>query len=336
MEQIPTDVFACIIAYLLVEDLCRLARVSKAYHTAVQPLLWTLIEMDRSDFHMKTTHKALGVEEATGRMIPPYNTGWPVKDQHYIDNRARSRGEQFLKTFSGDQARGTVLREGRKKEPGALVRFLCLPTSTMAPSTLTRTFAHFVNLEHLEISGSWEPNSDMEVFEAPLPGLDRPVGSSACYLRVNSPPPENQRPEHIEGMTEDELAKAKEHEDLEHEWVAPCALACLTPEIMSRLVSLKRLYLCKPSNGSTIDYDELYFSTPPDERILEEWSALLRVTRKTLQHLILDQRAVAPEDVGDGTDNRSYMRQCANGPSYDRFVKMVPPALLESKDCSRQ
>jgi hypothetical protein len=173
----------------------------------------------------------------------------------------------------------------------------------------------------------------MKVFEAPLPGLDRPVGSSACYLRVNSPPLENQRPEHIEGMTEDELAKAKEHEDLEHEWVAPRALACLTPEIMSRLVSLKRLYLCKPSNGSTIDYDELYFSTPSDERILEEWSALLRVTRKTLQHLILDQRAVAPEDVGGGTDNRSYMRQCANGPSYDRSVKMVPPALLESKDC---
>jgi hypothetical protein len=57
MEQIPTDVFACIIAYLLVEDLCRLARVSKAYHTAVQPLLWTLIEMHRSDFHMKLLTK---------------------------------------------------------------------------------------------------------------------------------------------------------------------------------------------------------------------------------------------------------------------------------------
>jgi hypothetical protein len=134
-------------------------------------------------------------------------------------------------------------------------------------------------------------------------------------------------------MTEDELEKAEEHEDLDHEWVAPRALACLTPEIMSRLVSLERLYLCKPSNGSTIEYDELYFSTRSDERILEGWSALLRVTRKTLQHLILDQRAVAPEDVGDGTDNRSYMRQCANGPSYDRFVKMVFPALLESKDC---
>jgi hypothetical protein len=144
---------------------------------------------------------------------------------------------------------------------------------------------------------------------------------------------QNQRPEHMEDMTEDELAKAEEHEDLEHEWVAPRAFACLTPEIMSRLVSLKRLYLCKPSNGSTTDYDELYFSTPSDERILEEWGTLLRMTRRTLQHLTLDQRAVASEDVGDGTDNRLYMRQCASGPSYDRFVKMVLLALLESKDC---
>ena len=55
---------------------------------------------------------------------------------------------------------------------------------------------------------------------------------------------------------------------------------------------------------------------------------------KTLQHLILDQRAVADENVADGTDNRTYMRQCANGPSYDRFVKMVLPALPESEDCS--
>jgi hypothetical protein len=27
------------------------------------------------------------------------------------------------------------------------------------------------------------------------------------------------------------------------------------------------------------------------------------------------------------------VRQCANGPSYDRFVKIVLPTLLESKEC---
>jgi hypothetical protein len=102
---------------------------------------------------------------------------------------------------------------------------------------------------------------------------------------------------------------------------------------MSRLVSLKRLYLCKPSSGEKVLDDVLYFSTPSDEQIFEEWSALLKATRGTLQHLTLDQRVVAHEDVADGGTNREFMRQCANGPSYERFVKKVLPALLESKRC---
>jgi hypothetical protein len=175
--------------------------------------------------------------------------------------------------------------------------------------------------------------------ELQLAILDRPVGSLKCRREnwLNPPPPENQRPDdfykHREEMPEDELVKAEEHEDLTQEWVAPRALACLTPEIMSRLVSLKRLYLCKPSNGEKSMDDVLYFSTPSDERILEEWSALLQATRKTLQHLTLDQRAVAHEGAPDGSGNREFMRMCANGPSYDRFVKMVLPALLEYERC---
>jgi hypothetical protein len=362
IEQVPTDVFACITAYLFMSDLCALSRVTKAYHTVVQPLLWTVIEMHGSGFHVESAHNELRAEEATRRTIPPYN----------VDGRVRGRSEEFLKMISGDQTWGKELREGRKEELGALVRWLCLPTIIKAPSTLAQTFAHFVNLEHLEISMFWEPNPSMDVFQAPLPGLrklttlklrgyfpkdfvrwllmqperveelqlavlDRPVGNSNCAEgknQVNPPPLENQRPKDPKDMTEDELANADEHEDLTScEWVAPRPLACLTPEIMSRLISLKRLYLCKPSNGTKIDDDVLHFSTFSDERIFQEWNTLLRATRNTLQHLTLDQRPVAQENVADGTRNKEYMRQCANSPSYTRFVEMVLPALLESNNC---
>jgi hypothetical protein len=170
MEQVPTDVFAYIITYLLRKDPCALTRVTKAYHAVVQPLLWTVIEMHCSDFHMNTTHKALCVEEATRRIIPPYNTGLPLNTK-YTDYQAHIRGEQFLKKFSGNQEKGAEVREWRKKELGALVRCLCLSMRTRTPSTFTRAFAHFVNLEHLEISALWESSSDMNVCEAPLPGL---------------------------------------------------------------------------------------------------------------------------------------------------------------------
>jgi hypothetical protein len=356
------------------EDLCALIRVNKAYQSVVQPLLWTVIEMHLSNFHTNFAHDALRLEEATRRMVPPYNIGLPIKGGFFSDIGARDRSKKFLRTFSSEKTGVKELREERKKELGALVRWLCLPTSTWTSSVLVQAFSYFANLEHLEISGFWSRNSNMDVFEAPLPGLqklttlklrgyfhkefvrwlllepdrieelqlailDRPVGSSNCRREdwVNPPPPENQRPDDFyrirEDMSEDELAKVEEHEDLAQEWVAPRALACLTPEIMSRLVSLKRLYLCKPSSGEKVLDDVLYFSTPSDEQIFEEWSALLKATRGTLQHLTLDQRVVAHEDVADGGTNREFMRQCANGPSYERFVKKVLPALLESKRC---
>jgi hypothetical protein len=368
MEQVPTDVFACIVEHLCMGDLCALSRVTKAYHALVQPLLWTVIEMHASDFHVKTTHKELRAEEAAERKLPPYNTGPPDKERYYTDYKADSRGEEFLKTFSDDQTFKKELREGRKEELVALVQWLCLPTKTKAPSTLSHAFAHFVNLQHLEISMFWERNPGMDVLQAPLPGLrrlrtlklrgylpkefvrwllsepdqieelqlailDRPVGSPNFGEKWwNPPPPENRRPESMEDMTEEERAKVLEHEDLtDGEWIAARALACLTPEIMSRLVSLKKLYLCKPHSGSKTDEDILYFSTPSDERILQEWNALLKATGKTLQHLTLDQRPVAQENCGDGTSNRGYMLECVNGPSYTRFVEMVLPALIESK-----
>ncbi|KAJ4312542.1 hypothetical protein N0V94_007399 [Neodidymelliopsis sp. IMI 364377] len=363
LEKVSTEVFAQIIAHLNLQDLCMLARTTKAYRTIVQPLIWTVIETHRSDFHFKTVHDELRAEEATERMTPPYGTGPSEKERYYADDRAHRRGKELLRTFSRKE-----LREGRKEELGALVRWLCLPIRTWNPSTLARSFAHFTNVEHLEISGFWMPNPGTDVFEAPVPGLrklttlklrgyfskkfvqwllgepgrieelqlailDRPVGSSNRKEWLNPPPPENQGPERTDNMTKKELVTTAAYENLAQEYVAPRALTCLTPEIMLRLVSLKRLYLCKPSNGCTDDSIFLYFSTPSDERILEEWSALLKATRKTLQHLTLDQRAVAEENVADGNSNKEYMRICANGPSYDRFVKMVLPVLLDSKQC---
>lgn len=232
------------------------------------------------------------------------------------------------------------------------------------------SFSSFVNLEHLEISGFWVPPSTSSPFSPPEHGLaklrtlklrgyfpkefvqwlfeepacieelqlgiiDAPVGTSNVEPSewINPPPPENHPPDDMEGMSEEEIAKWESVESLVSEYVAPRALACLTPDIVRRLTNLKKLYLCKPANGDKLDEDFRYFSEPSDERILEEWNALIRATRKTLEHIVLDQRPVAEENCADGTTNKAYVRECANGPSYQRFVKMVLPALLEGEEC---
>jgi len=105
-------------------------------------------------------------------------------------------------------------------------------------------------------------------------------------------------------MTEGGCTKVVEVDLWGPEYVTARALACLVPESISRLVSLKTLHLCKPGVGTEYGQRMMYYSTPSDERILREWSALFRATRKTLQHLILDQRPVAEENTGDSNGNK--------------------------------
>ena len=176
---------------------------------------------------------------------------------------------------------------------------LGLPYEHPADVDPWNSFTSFVNLEYLEISGFWVPPSTSAPFLAPDHGLaklrtlklrgyfpkefvqwllkepanikqlqlgimDAPVGSSNVgpHEWINPPPPENRRPANMEGMSGEEIAEWEGVEDLEQESVGPRALACLTPDIMSRLTNLKVLYLCKPANGDQLDDDFIYFSEP--------------------------------------------------------------------------
>jgi hypothetical protein len=366
IEVLPTEVIACIVARLCMEDLCALMRVSKVYNAIVQRALWTVIEMHRSEYHVQAVHRVLCTELAKAHMVPQYNTGPPAQKPHHIDERAHCRSARFLATFRTGSRGHAKLRKARREELGALVRHLCLPVEIIPASTLAYEFAHFVNLEHLEISGFWDQRYDIHtstvkapalrklrklklrgylpeefvwwllkepdhIEELELAVLDRPIGFCLDLWEdlVNPPPYSWVQNGYTENLTEEDIARLEQQEDLSHEAVAPRALACLTPDIMPRLGSLRTLYLCKPSNGCATNEDWLHFSTLSDERILEEWNGLLRATRKTLQHLILDQRAVIPESTAHESDNSTYMRVCANGPSYERFVRVVLPTLLE-------
>lgn len=377
IHNLPADVFEYIIANLRVRDLFLLMQVSKAYHTFLEPVLWTRVEVHRRNFHSLDTHIELRAEEAAGRPNLLYDDGPECHDE--TDDRdtvAHERADKFLKTFSTHERWGKGLSQVRRSYLGALIEWLCLPINPGAsydhPTDTDpwNSFSNFVNLEKLELSGFWVPPSTCAPFSTPEHGLaklrslrlcgyfprdfvqwllkepacieelqlgiiDAPVGSANVQpSEWEYPPPlEQRRPDGMESPLDEEIAKWENVGNLAYEYVAPRALACLTLDIMGRLTGLKRLYLCKPANGDKLDEDYLYFSEPSDKRILEEWNALIRATRKTLEYITLDQRPVAEENVGDGSSNEAYVRRCANGPSYQRFVKMVLPALLENDEC---
>ncbi|KAJ4341134.1 hypothetical protein N0V95_007298 [Ascochyta clinopodiicola] len=368
VKNLPAELFACVLACLHMEDLCNLMRVSKAYHAIVQPALWTVIEMHSSDLHPKL---ALCVEEAKTRMLPRYNTDPLARGQDRNDERARLRGARFLVTCSVDPLWGEKLHKARREELAALVRRLCLSVKIESASLLALKFAHFVNLEDLEIVGLWDQNHGVEpstvripalrklkglrlrgylprefvqwllaepehVEELELAVLDRLVGTSNVgYWEewVNPPPYSYVQQGFTEDLAEEDIAELTRQENLAHDGVAPRGLTCLTGDIMSRLVSLGKLHLCKPSSGFKIDDQWMHFSQVSDDAVLAEWNVLLRAIRKTLQYLVLDSQTVDPENAGSRTVKRRHTWQCANGPSYDRFVRMVLPALLEPEQC---
>lgn len=347
----PPELLAHVIAQLGAGELSSLMRVSKAYHKVFEPFLWSTIETHDNDHHSTGNHDTLIAEGASERPKVSYNVN---------GNKYPLQADKFIKVFSPDKG----LQRQRQIQLGSLVDMLCLslrPQEGIPPGWAC--FEHFANLAYLEISGYWHGASASSSFAAPkrslsklrvlrlrgyfpkafvqwllrepagieelqLAILDSPIGSSLCREVQNPPPKENRFPQDLSG--EDFLAWQSKYEDLDQEGVAPRALACLTPDIIRRFANLKKLYLLKPNDGE--ESDQLYFSERSDIRIIEEWAALLKATRNTLEFITLDQRPVAEENCSDGLGNREYMRIYACGASYKRFVGSVLPILLESKE----
>jgi hypothetical protein len=73
----------------------------------------------------------------------------------------------------------------------------------------------------------------------------------------------------------------------------------------------------------------VYVSLKSDLAILSEWAALIRATRSTLEHLVLDQRPFAEEIETDSTGDTEFLVHYPYGPGYERFAQYCLPALLE-------
>ncbi|KAJ7252376.1 hypothetical protein B0H12DRAFT_1118026 [Mycena haematopus] len=167
--------------------------------------------------------------------------------------------------------------------------------------------------------------------------LDRPIGSSLCYDRMNPPPGWKGIKSEVDGdaWLDGEGSDDTEDSDAENfdneECIAPRALAALLDDVdlAKQFPCLTRLRLCRPVESEREGVRDVFVSVPSDVAILKEWAALIRATRGTLEHLILDQRPFAEDIEQDSTGDEEFLRLYSYGPGYDRFVKHALPALLE-------
>lgn len=181
--------------------------------------------------------------------------------------------------------------------------------------------------------------------------LDRPI-SGDRESRMN-PPPESTRGLNahedveddggeIKWFTEDD-SDSESEEDFDHEEVAPRSLATLQgTDIPEKLSSLQTLRLIRPgesdrtNNGEWVHAWEegAYCSIRSDMAILQEWARLIRATRGTLQHLILDQHRFCEnnDSFTEGFEDAEFLEAFSPDPSVERFRDIVLPALLEDVD----
>ncbi|KAJ7467284.1 hypothetical protein B0H11DRAFT_2284422 [Mycena galericulata] len=169
--------------------------------------------------------------------------------------------------------------------------------------------------------------------------LDRPIGSILCNERLNPLPGWKHNKSEVDGDAwldgegDDEVtAEDSDAEDFEHEeCIAPRALAALlgAVDLPKQFPCLTHLRLCRPAESQNEGFQDVFVSVASDVAILKEWAALIRATRGTLQHLVLDQRPFAEEIEQDSTGDEEYLRGNPYGPGYDRFIKHALPALLE-------
>ncbi|KAJ6497377.1 hypothetical protein C8R45DRAFT_1211280 [Mycena sanguinolenta] len=250
-------------------------------------------------------------------------------DEYYSSVHAAERVSSFMKLFEdSDEWKG--LPRARCEALAQHVRFLCLDfdfdETLVDPLGI---FACFQNLGHLELVMKWPSgeiwDTAVQIFlensRAPLNNLrtlrlhlelavlDRPIG-------CDNPPPEG-----------DSDAEDFANEDC----IAPRALAALlgVVDLAKQFPCLTRLSLCRPTESKNIGVHDDFVSIGSDIAILEEWAALLRATRGTLEQLVLDQRPFAEDIERDSSTHKEYLIHYAYGPGYDRFVEHTLPALLE-------
>jgi hypothetical protein len=247
------------------------------------------------------------------------------------------------------------------------VNGLCISNSIMTRNRIRldpwNVIPRFMNLEYLEVTAAWRGKKNVVRFDAsarwkPMEKLKtiklrgyvsrefvRYICSNAPNLTelqlavINDPA----RPGScVDSESGDDDDKEYEEEDKAYKeeagrWACvdgPRPLSCLPSEIVSTINSLESLFLCRLVEGRVNGMTTLgtYMSPKVDRRILNEWTALIRANRGTLACLTLDQRIVATDNDAGNSSNVEFMHHYCNGISYQRFVRIVLPALLEEAD----
>jgi hypothetical protein len=166
--------------------------------------------------------------------------------------------------------------------------------------------------------------------------LDRPIGSCLVHERQNPPPKWKDDNDEVDGgetlddgdsaSSNDSVAGEYDHE----ECIAPRALSTFDGvDVTAQFPALTRLSLGRPAESMKPGVQNAYVSVHHDIGILAEWAALIRATRGSLEHLILDQRPFAEYIEMDATDDAEFLAIFPCGPGYARFVEHCLPALLE-------
>ncbi|KAK5940186.1 hypothetical protein PMZ80_007605, partial [Knufia obscura] len=163
--------------------------------------------------------------------------------------------------------------------------------------------------------------------------LDRPVCSKGMLDPITDVwkgSPRENNAELLKGVSE------TEQENFDDYWEAflrPLA-ALHETDIPEQFSSLRSLTLRRPAEarGRGDPRPGCYVSVPSDKRILSEWARLIRASRSTVEHLVLEQRPMADDREPAGTDNADFMALYAYGPGFSRFVEYVLPTLLEDAD----
>ncbi|KAJ7326346.1 hypothetical protein DFH08DRAFT_1084909 [Mycena albidolilacea] len=366
-------------SFLRHQDLVALMRVNNSFHSLIEPLLYTRVELHRPGYHEYYQYAdEVEIKPVLHRNYHEHERGNRYKPSHH-DSKFAEKAAIFLRAF-GDSAVTSdgddVQSSARSQAIANYVKFLCLSTNLGWIGDPLGTIAGFRNLEHLELTVSWpyypkEWDSAYDAFaldRAPLvklrtvrlrgylprafvlyvcrgaPGitdlelalLDRPIGSSLVRERQNPPPKwKDDNDEADGGETLDDRDTASSNDSVAGEYdheecIAPRALSTFDGvDVTAQFPALTRLSLGRPAESSNPGVQNAYVSVHHDISILAEWAALIRATRGTLEHLILDQRPFAEYIEMDATGDAEFLATYSYGPGYARFVEHCLPALLE-------
>lgn len=185
----------------------------------------------------------------------------------------------------------------------------------------------------------WAVTGSERLTSLELSILDRPVGSVNSDDRLNPPPTTESDRYPLEDLEEDggEIPWVTEdsdsdEEDLDHEVIAPRALTVFQDPIdipAKVTANLSTLVLTRPAETRRQARYDTYCSIRSDTAILQEWASLIRASRNTLQHLVLDQRPFCEGFELRITDEEPFLKVYAYGPGTQRFKNTVLPVLLD-------